>query len=81
MTAIAAAAPDPTIDSRHPQVRSSPARMKPGGISFAERRKSKRQGRMTDFQSLTGVRVYALISRMRVLSSPAVIERQRRSFD
>jgi AraC-like DNA-binding protein len=54
MTAIAAAALDPAIDSRRPQVQSSPARMKPGGIPFAKRRKPKRQDRMTDFQAQTG---------------------------
>ena len=54
MTAISATVPDPTIDSRRPQVRSSPARMKTGAISFAERRKPNRQDRMTDFQPQTG---------------------------
>jgi AraC-like DNA-binding protein len=54
MTAIAATAPDPTIDSRRSQARPSLAGMKNGRSPFAERRKSKRQGRMPDFQSQTG---------------------------
>jgi AraC-like DNA-binding protein len=54
MTAIAAAAPDPTIDSRRSQVRSSPALMKKGSSPFTERRQSRRQDRVTDFRSQAG---------------------------
>ena len=54
MTAIVAATPDPTIDSRRSQVRSSPARMKKGSSPFVERRKPRRQASMLDLQSQTG---------------------------
>jgi AraC-like DNA-binding protein len=68
MKAIAAAAPDPAIDSRRPQVRPSPARMKKDSSPFSEQRKSTPQNSMTDFQSQTGGDVPGVPTRERTIS-------------
>jgi AraC-like DNA-binding protein len=68
MTAIAAAAPDPTIDSRRSQVRSSPALMKKGSSPFTERRQSRRQDRVTDFRSQAGGDAPAVAAKEQTIS-------------